>query len=594
LAIPEKQPLEVHMARILRHAWAVLAVLLTLNIVLCAAWLIAIHANPLLAPGLFADLQPIVVFHFAAMVCAVVAVAAAVSRALVKRELETGDSARVDLLGRPAAAAALFSVALAILVLANGSQGDTAALGLAVTVAFAVIFTGLLLAALVIRRVSVKAISLALLVAAIGALSAYLLAERQGRATLQALRDEGLREVAAERARQNAAVRPRLEDPLVVGNAVDLYRPIIEAQQKTAMVPGNTLYSEVAQVLKAPGEALPASVSQAIDAARPGLTILETASRTERAVWPTEYEKGVAAPIPPLLGSRVFAQLAVADGNLMAGQGDARGAARRYLQVLRFGSDYGDASLIQALVGAAIERMAIDALAGLVRSPRGATALDLIESGLARLEPGLIDFPSAIRSERLSFAVIGPIDDGQKFSMELGATDYSAMPKFAWLIPWNANTAAGVTAMNATLRDVEALAVKNDRAAWIAFEDDFMTKYYFATPNALFRRQVPSLIRPRVSILEPRVLLQAVRAAIALERQKSAQGRYPEDPGALPNDPFAKSDQSLRYRTTDAGAGYVLYSVGVDHEDHNGSTTQDLVLPGPAWPANDAPAAKKR
>jgi hypothetical protein len=586
--------LEVHLVKALRHVWAVFAVLLTLDIVLCAVWLVAIHANPMLAPAQYADLLPIIVFQFAAVICAVVALVAGVARALVKRDVETGEQARVDLAFRPAAAALLFCVGLAILVLANGSEGDTAALGLAVTVTFALVFTVLLIAALVIRRVPLKVISVSLLVAIIGALGAFFVAERQGRATLQVLRDEGLREVAAERARQNAAVRPRLEDPLVEGNAVDLYRPIIDAQHKAALAPTSSLNVDLGKAVKAPGEPLPPSVALAIDAARPSLAILETASRTERAVWPTEYEKAFAAPLPPLFGSRVFGQLAIADGNVAAGQGDVRNAARRYLQVLRFGSDYGDASLIQAIVGAAIERMAIEALGGLVRSPRGAGTLDLIESGLSRLEPALIDFPSAIRSERLFFAVIGPIEDGQRFAMELGAAEGGSMPRFAWLVPWNANTAAGVTAMNATLRDVEALAVRNDRAAWLAFQDDFLTKYYFATPNALYRMHVPSLIRPRVSILEPRVLLQAVRVAIALERRKAKDGRYPEDPGALPSDPFAKVDQSLRYRTTDDGAGYVLYSVGADHKDDNGSATEDLVLPGPAWPAADIPVTKKR
>lgn len=570
------------MRHAMRYAAAVFATLLVLDVLLSAAWWFGMGLTPRLSAYGPGDLAPLLFAWVGVPVAALVALAAGLARAWAKPDVEEGRSLAVEVLARPAAVAVLVALAGVAFRLADGGSAmDAAAVGAVLGV---LALVPLALVALVVRRVPLRALLVTAAVVAAIALGALVVGDRMGRGRLERQRAEALREVAAWRQQQQAATRPVLREPGLEANAVDAYRPLLEAQ-RARMPSAGTLVGDLNQALLAPLAPLTPAASAALDSSRADLAALREATRSRRAVWPHEYEKSFQAELPYLLGVRVLAQLALLEGHERANAGDVAGAAETYLDVLRFGTDFGDGPLIVTLIGTAVERMAVEALARLVRSPRGGVVLDRVDAGLALLQPALLDIGPAWRSERLAFAAIGPIDDGGEFASLLGGlTDSISAPLPPQLVPWNAYTASAVEAANRVFHDLEAAAAKGDPRAQKEIEDHFLERYYFATPNFIYRSTIPSVMRARLSVDEARVMAAAVRTAVGLEKRRAAEGRYPADPGVLPADLLAADGTPLRYRVAADGASYTLYSVGWDHKDDGGKTPSDSVLPEAGWP----------
>lgn len=567
----------------IRHAAAVFATLLVVDVVACAAWWFGMRLTPRLSSIGQGDLAPLVVAWTGVLVAAVFAVAAGLARAIVKPDVEEGRSFAVDVLARPAAVAAVAAPAGAALRLADGGSAQDAAVVAAVFGVLALV--ALALVALVVRRVSWRALAVTAAVVVATALVAQVVADRAGRARLEQQRADALREVATWRQQQQAATRPVLREPGLEANAVDAYRPLLEAQRARIDLSGNFL-GDLGKSVGSPGTPLAPSVAAALERSRADIAALREATRSRRAVWPFEYEKSFSAEIPYLLGVRVLAQLALLEGHERASAGDVAGAAETYLDVLRFGTDFGDGPLIMTLIGTAVERMAVEALARLVRSPRGGAVLDRVDAGVALLQPALLDIGPAWRSERLSFAALGPTDDGREFASLIGVlTDSVSAPLPPRLVPWNAYTASAVEAANRTFRDLEAAAAKGDPRARKEIEDHFLERYYFATPNFIYRTLIPSILRAHISVDEARVMAAAVRTAVSLEKRRAKEGRYPADPGVLPVDLIAADGTPLHYRVAADGASYALWSVGGDRKDDGGKVPGDSALPEAGWPA---------
>lgn len=571
------------MRHAIRHAAAVFATLLVLDVVVCAAWWFGMGLTPRLSSYGPGDLAPLVFAWAGVPLAALIAVAAGLARAWVKPDVEEGRSFAVDVLARPAAVAAIAALAGVAIGLADDVGAiNAAAIGAIFGVLSLVLFA---LVALVVRRVSWRALAVTAAVVVATALVAQVVTDRAGRARLEQHRAEALREVATWRQQQQAATRPVLREPRLEANAVDAYLRLLEAQRARIDVSGTNL-GDLAKSVGSPGTPLAPAVAAALERSRADIAALREATRSRRAVWPFEYEKSFNAEIPYLLGVRVLAQLALLEGHEKATAGDVAGAAETYLDVLRFGTDFGDGPLIMTLIGTAVERMAVEALARLVRSPRGGAVLDRVDAGLALLQPALLGIGPAWRSERLSFAAIGPIEDAGEFSGQLGGmADSSHTPFPPRLVPWNAYTASAVEATNRTFHDLEAVAAKGDPRAQKEIEEHFLERYYFATPNFIYRSLIPSLMRTRVSVDEARVLAAAVRTAVGLEKRRAAEDRYPADAGTLPADLLAADGTPLRYRVAADGMSYALYSVGGDGKDDGGKAPADTLLPEAGWPA---------
>jgi hypothetical protein len=81
--------------------------------------------------------------------------------------------------------------------------------------------------------------------------------------------------------------------------------------------------------------------------------------------------------------------------------------------------------------------------------------------------------------------------------------------------------------------------------------------------------------------LRMQTTVELARTAVALERWRMAQGEYPESleplvPEFLPEIPIDFGDGNpLRYRPIPEGR-FILYSIGLDGEDHGGKTWEDL------------------
>ena len=578
------------MSPILRHAWAVIATLLILDVLLCGAWLLSISKDPSLAPNQLADLSPLVMGYVLVPAILLLGIAAGIARRVLKGDVQSGLSKPLDLLGRPLVAAflGLLSVAVWIALAEGPEELRNPEAVMALGAMFAGSLAALSVAGLVVRRITVRGLTVLVVIALAGVAISLAVMDARGRSRLVAQRDAARLEVAAERQRQQSVIRPVTAAPESDANAVDTYRPLIDAQALYLKENPGLRLDELQTASSSPAAAPPSVVLAALERFRGDLDKLREATRARRAFWPLDYEQGTRLEPPSIPGARALAQLAIIDANQKAQAGDVQGAAAGYLAVLRFGTDFDSGPLTAVLTGAGIERAALEALARLTRSPRAEPVLDAIGVGLERLEPSLIDLGAGLLNERLLFAMNGPREDPAAFARELGLGGSGGLlSRISPLIPWNAYQADGVDGLNATLKEMQTLLTNRDVAVWQKLEEDFLPRYYFPNPSAVYRAAVPSIMRAHVKVVEGWVLMSALRAAVTLEKMRLADGRYPAEPAELPRDSFSSSRERLRYRVSDDGSGYFLYSVGPDHKDGGGRPEQDLVLPGGAWPSAD-------
>lgn len=563
----------------LRAFAAAFAALLLLIVGLCTAWWLAMTSFPprfdLIGQG---DVGPLLMGYLLVPAAGLLALCAGVARALVRSE---DGSPSVALLARPAVAAALVAgLVMAAALMAGAAAGEAATAAATVAVSA---FVALLVAAAVVRLVPLPRLATVTAVVIALAAGALLLAEARGRSRMAAHREAALAEIAAWECEPRAE-RPVLKEPAKDADAAEVYRPLVEAHSQRIAREGWAGLAELTTAATRPAEPLPAELVARLDAVRPDVEKLCAATRSRRARWSFELGKAWQGGGPSLPASRYLALAAIVDGHQRANAGDVIGAAERYLDVLRFGSDFQGGPLLPTLIGSAVEQLALQAAARLVRSPRGAPARELVDVALERMAPGLLTIGPAWRAERLAFAALGPIEDRAGFASGLGVAG-AKVPSS--LVPWNAWTAVAVDAANAAYRDLEAAAARGPDAVR-ELEANFAARHYDATANTVFRAAFPTM-QAGQSVAAPHVLLDAVRAAIRIEERRAVEGRYPEDPGPLPADTLAPNPGArLRYRVDAGGAAYTLYGLGADGVDDGGHAERDLLVPAAGWP--DPPA----
>jgi hypothetical protein len=300
--------------------------------------------------------------------------------------------------------------------------------------------------------------------------------------------------------------------------------------------------------------------------------------------------------LPELQSLRNAARLLSLAARREAADGNAADALRDIVRIQRMGRHASaEPILISALVGVAIDRIALATLANVLPSLRKADlpALDAPEiNDLVRSVPSIAKH--LYGEEAFGLSILADLADGRINVGHLGALAGNGPP----LAPGNPLLAP----LSSLFR---AFFVSDDIAAYRAYLKRFqqLTASPPAWPEMKKRADeieksltakhqglITSLMTPALSgICRSRVQSQAAHevaaALVAATRQRLAAGGLPATldelvPGqlpAVPRDPFA-TDKPLLLRRTDSD--WTVYSVGPDGEDDGGPVRANVENPG--------------
>ncbi len=375
-------------------------------------------------------------------------------------------------------------------------------------------------------------------------------AEIKGGRTLDGLRETWKAETESERSRLSKVHSPVLRGTPIDENAAPRYRKLLKDVEGVDLTPLGSLDDLL------PGKPLPEKAGALLGKNRATVAALREAVRCNRCDLELELEKGVALQLPGILPARTLGRLVVLEGYERAASGDVEGAAQRFLDVVRYGTDL-DGPLILVMIRAAIVQDGLDALVKLV------VAQDLpgpppasIRGELGKLAPVLEDLEpyfGAFRIERLTM---------EKLALD---ADPSAV---AGESPWALFASLSPRAFfGFQLPGFLEVFAEQDRVARIEDPDerkrtgDALEKRVGESGNLLVRLSVRSLAAAR-SVHERAVAkLRLVDTACSIESRRSADGKYPQEVSDLPADPFAQGAK-LHYAPTADATGYTLTSKG--------------------------------
>ncbi len=407
-------------------------------------------------------------------------------------------------------------------------------------------------------------------------------AEVWGRVSLAAYDERSDAAVMAERQRRAATLRPTLRGEPLDADAAPRYRSIFDSIRPAADQGWNAFAP-----LREAGDADPfAPLSPAaktlLEGHRAAIAELRTATRCRRCLLGVDFDPAVvfggrSATLP----IRWLAAALVVEGHEHAQGGDLRGAAERYLDVVRFGGDVAPCSSLSALIGGAVEESGLVALGRLVLSGRlEASLVEQIERERAVLEANRASLADGFRCDRLFWGHlqrtirVAPVQAGLDEPVILPA-----------LIPYRALAAHAVSAADPVHRRLEAALRAGDRDAWEAAErealavagssNNFMLRSLRGYGRSLEADSSPFGLRLFLSGLKPLAWHRLVQAAVALRRAEG--GRSLAGVVELPQDPFGNG---APLRSVPAGSGHRLWSVGYDGKDDGGLAEKgaDIVL----------------
>jgi hypothetical protein len=327
-------------------------------------------------------------------------------------------------------------------------------------------------------------------------------------------------DVDEERARrERAPARPPLR-----GEARD-----VDAAAEYMAILGRSSFSEShAEVAKlqgvvvgAPGP-IPGDVVAILERHRDDIAALREATRGARCgpLFDLVDHAGRSPP-PNLLYARTLANLLLLEGEERARAGDARGAAERDLDCMRFGADLGaDGSLLCVLVGISVRALGEEALARRIAS--GALAVgDLaeVERELSVLDGLVAPLERTVRLERIE-------DVGKILAVARGETSFS---RWGGAPDWRerALTAWGAGEVDRIMRLAEdACRIEDRRARNAAFG---------AVAGEVDRSRsldplviaVPNVAAAAEAVDEELARRRVVRAAAAVARFRAERGAYP-------------------------------------------------------------------
>jgi hypothetical protein len=387
--------------------------------------------------------------------------------------------------------------------------------------------------------------------------------------------------VDAERVRLAAVRHPVIDGPPTADNAADHENAVLERLRTVIDAKVNrALYSDVlGRAMRAgPATPPPAEVAALLEKHRGDLDALAVGLRAERCDWHLRLEQGFSMKFPSLLGARVLASLLVLDGHRLARAGDASAAARRYLQVVRFGIDFGDEPLlIMSLMGTALCRIGLDGLGALLLSDLPHPPLADLDASLGRLAPALPNMAAGFRGERIAIGSLANRSGSELHADFIHSNNDVGGRLAAMILPWRPVVADTIGEAWPVLQEMErSTTVGRGEAARIEAE---MGARVARSHNPFTRMSLPSLTRSRRSADDLRAVLALVRAVAHIEAARGADGRYPADP-ERPADPNTEPAAPLRYTLAPDGRGYKLWSIGSDGKDDGGRAGggADLVL----------------
>lgn len=507
-----------------------------------------------------------------APILAGIVVAHCALRRIVRRSLSFGDDLRWDAFVSPAATTLVAALLGLIAYMATENKGPDASSRGDVTAAAGALAGGLgmvgLALGLAVRSRLVRRLAVAL-VAVLALLPlARWAADAWGAARLRSFARSLEPQITAERQRMAAARSPVLREPVLDEDASPRYRMLM-SQMAAVKYPG------LGQAAGAgPGSPVGPDAVRVLAQYREVVRGLREAVHCNRCVW--ELKPVVPSePIPSPLHARTLVNLLVVEGHERAQKGDARGAAERYLDAVRFGCDFRHSPLISNLVGIAVAGAGLDALGRLLVSGLR-PPLAQIGSELAKLEGHLPTAATVLGQERLD--VLGGLTRVEKAEDVFGVP-----PVLTLLVPYRLLVAQAAEALDPRWRAIESASTVADpkeaeRALAAAAEPG-------PTWNPVFKLVSPTplpRIRVTVGSLAARFLL--AKTAVTIEEAAARTGRYPEASAvALPADPLVAVG-TLRYERSPDGKGYRLWSVGANERDDGGTSRDnlDLVLERPA------------
>ncbi len=294
---------------------------------------------------------------------------------------------------------------------------------------------------------------------------------------------------------------------------------------------------------------------------------------------------GMATPVPNFLALTTAARVLAVQGRFYEHQGQHDQALSRQLATLRLARDVGSRNntLIAALISVSTQGIAHEGLSSLVKSGQLDEAqlqrvrdeldgLDRVYGGVAdamRMERELTKQSAVLMREELQSsdpAALKRLQD--TFTRDLGAPRAPSREEvLSMLEHFDEEIGAYFdTVLPNASRESHEFDVQRVDAHFKAMVEGFRSPLaQMSLPNFVEAR-----VREDVMIAKRRLIL----TQIALERHKLQHGGYPDNLDALrggfvdelPTDPF--SGQPFRYRATDGGAGYTMYSLGPDKQDN--------------------------
>jgi hypothetical protein len=367
-------------------------------------------------------------------------------------------------------------------------------------------------------------------------------------------------QVAVERAALVAERSPCLRGEPVDENAVPHYRKAFAAFVEPDFAVLNATLNAVT-----PGQPLPAATTKLLDEHRGEIAEIRAGARCNRSDWEIEWDRGVDAPIPSLTAARICANLTVAEGHERLAAGDVQGAAERYVDVVRLGSDM-HGMLIMQMISIAIESIGMNALTSLFEDQPVTPALRAQVAGeLAKLEESASTerLVAALRADRLlSLTSYAGMDSRAFVGLDQGSFSALLMRSSGKL--FYALTLPGV---DEQLRKLEQAVQIADRAerdkALLALNEGAAH-----SSNLLVHYAIPNLALAGDHQNQLHALIRVLLAALAIEEKRTPDGLYPKEVD-LPVDPCG-APAKLHYQPTEGGKGFKVWSVGLNGKDDGG------------------------
>jgi hypothetical protein len=391
---------------------------------------------------------------------------------------------------------------------------------------------------------------------------------------------EWAQDVAAERARIAGARRPVLRGEPSAQNAAPLYRGVLGAVSRR---PPNEIDASLKALEKAlqagPQAALSPEASRAVGGLREDIAALRAATRSDRCDWNFRWGGPYWKDRPDWKVFRLVVDAVAVLGQERARAGDPQGAAEHYLDLTRFGSDYGSGEIFLWTMGMRSEEIGLKALGRLVSGadPRRPAPLDQIQHELGLLEGHLASAADGYRGERLTLGHFLAL----RFEESRGDANLATPAILPWLVPYRALVAQAVLATARIDQERARAVAAEDPAEGVKLANLVQTRYGrtwnpvlrgLLGYDSVFGGDVDPAEGARSSQDLATAYLRLAQGAVLVENERDPAGLYPRDSAGLKlgTDPFGWP-RPLHYEATSGGRGYKLWSIGPDRKDDGGA-----------------------